>query len=212
MPDIFANWLVLITIFGVALMSPGPDFVMAVRNSVMYSRRAGMFTALGFAAGVAVHMTYTIAGLAAIIAQSVFLFSVLKYIGAGYLFYVGFKALQSKGFAQDTDTAAGAPLPSMSAWHALRSGFITNLFNPKATMFCLALFSQIIHPDYTLTVQTLFGATCVIMTALWFSLVATVLTTPTIKAQFLRCAKWIDRTCGAFFIALGVKLALSKAA
>lgn len=212
MPDIFSNWLLLITIFGIALMSPGPDFVMAVRNSVMYTRRAGIFTALGFAAGVAVHMTYTVAGLAAVIAQSVLLFSILKYIGAGYLFYVGFRALQSKGFAQDPHIADGTTPPSMSNWQALRSGFITNLFNPKATMFCLALFSQIIHPDYSLAVQAMFGATCVVMTALWFSLVATVLTTPAIKARFLRAAKWIDRTCGAFFIALGVKLALSKAA
>jgi threonine/homoserine/homoserine lactone efflux protein len=79
-------------------MSPGPDFVVAVRNAVLYSRATGLMTALGFAAGVAIHVGYTLAGLAALIAHSVILFSIMKYAGAAYLLYMGYKALKSKGF------------------------------------------------------------------------------------------------------------------
>lgn len=212
MTEIFMNWLLLVAVFGVAVASPGPDLVMVIRNSVIYSRRAGVVTALGLGLGVIVHVSYTLAGLAAIIAKSVLLFSVLKYIGAAYLLYVGIKALRSRGMA-NPDTAIETPVvrAEMSDLTALRTGFITNLFNPKATMFFLALFSQIIHPDYSLAVQAVFGLTCVIMVMGWFSGVAVVLNTPAIKARFLKASKWIDRTCGGFFIALGLKLALTKA-
>lgn len=213
MSEILTNWLMLIAIFGVAVISPGPDFVVAVRNSILYSRRVGLWTALGFGCGVIFHVTYTIFGIAALIAQSIVLFNLLKYAGAAYLFYVGFKAIRSKGMsaeAQDDATNPASP-KTMTDMQAFRSGFITNLLNPKATMFFLALFSQILQPDFSMLVQIGYGATCVIMVTVWFSLVATVLTTPAIKARFMKMTKWIDRTCGALFIALGVKLAFTKA-
>lgn len=210
MSEILMNWLLLVTVFGVAVVSPGPDLVMAIRNSMLHSRRAGILTALGFALGVLIHVTYTIAGLAAIIAKSVVLFNILKYIGAAYLLYVGIKALRSTGMDASALSPDAAPRSAMTDLQAVRSGFITNLFNPKATMFFLALFSQIIDPAYSIGIQVTFGLTCAVMVFGWFSLVAVVLNTPAIKAKFMRASKWIDRTCGAFFIALGVRLALTK--
>jgi RhtB (resistance to homoserine/threonine) family protein len=208
MDTFFSNWLMLIVIFTLALASPGPDFVMAVRNSVMGSRRAGIFTAIGFGLGVAVHVSYCLAGLALVISQSVMLFNIIKWIGAAYLFWVGWHALRSNGYTQGDD--AGKDKPAMSALQALRSGFITNLFNPKATLFFLALFTQILSPDIDMTAKAVYGLTCIVMTMIWFSIVATVLTTPRIRAAFLRASKWIDRTCGGLFIALGIKLAVTK--
>lgn len=207
MDPLLANWLILVGVFSIAVASPGPDFVIAVRNSVLYSRRAGILTAIGFAAGVIIHVTYCLGGIALIIAQSVMLFSILKFIGAAYLFYVGIKALRSTGFSGPEIEGERAQISDFSAF---RSGFITNLFNPKATMFFLALFTQIMDPHITLPVQILYGITCVVMTAIWFSIVAVVLTTPAIRARFLRVSGWIDRVCGALLIALGVKLVLTK--
>lgn len=208
MDTFVSNWLLMIAVFSVALASPGPDFVMAVRNSVMGSRKAGIFTAIGFGLGVAIHVAYCLAGLALVISQSVFLFSVIKWIGAAYLFWVGYHALKSKGYVPPEE-GADAP-PAMSAGEALRSGFITNLFNPKATLFFLALFTQILSPDIALGAKVVYGMTCIIMTMLWFSIVATILTAPKIRAAFLRASKWIDRVCGGLFIALSLKLAVTK--
>lgn len=206
------NWILLISIFGVAVISPGPDFVVAIRNSILYSRMVGIFTAIGFALGVMVHVTYTLFGIAAVISQSIILFNLLKYAGAAYLLYIGVKALRSKGFEQnngyDKDQVTGAMNPLQALW----SGFLTNVLNPKATLFFLAVFSQFIGPETTMTSQLIYAGTCVIMTALWFSIVAIVLTNPTIKSVFLRFTKWIDRICGCLLIALGIKLAFSKAA
>jgi len=210
MHDFLLNWSILAGVMAIGLFSPGPDFVMTVKNSIQHSRRVGIFTALGLAAGVAVHVTYCLMGLATIISQSILLFNVFKYIGAAYLFYIGFMALRSKGSTLETDPST-APTQIMSSFNALKSGFITNLFNPKATMFFLALFTQILNPHLPLWTSAIYGATCITMTAIWFSIVATVLTTPTVRARFVRYSKWIDRVCGGVLIALGLRLALTKA-
>lgn len=208
MHEFFLNWLLLVGVFGVALASPGPDFVMAVRNSVMYSRRAGIMTAIGFGLGVSIHVAYCLGGLALIISKSIVAFTILKFIGAGYLFYVGYKALKSKGF--NAEVGEDSKPAFVSDWSAIKSGFITNLFNPKATMFFLALFTQVMNPNAALPIQFLYGLTCILMTMLWFSVVATVLTTPAVRKRFMKFSKWLDRACGGIFIALGIKLVATK--
>lgn len=202
------NWGLLITVFWVALMSPGPDFVVAVRNAVLYSRATGLMTALGFAAGVAVHVGYTLAGLAALIAHSVIAFSILKYAGAAYLFFMAYKALKSKGFEAPSIDGTEQEKRKLSPFKAFRDGFLTNLLNPKATMFFLAIFSQFITPETGHAVQALYGATCIVMTGLWFSFVTLVLTGQRIKSIFLRASRWIDRICGVLLVGLGIRLAL----
>jgi threonine/homoserine/homoserine lactone efflux protein len=137
---------------------------------------------------------------------------VIKYIGAVYLVYIGFKALRSQGFkAMPALSNAEEAQKTMRDVAAFRSGFITNLFNPKATMFFLALFTQVISPETPLYNQFWYGVTCVVMTTGWFSFVALVLTHDVIQHHFLRFTKLIDRVCGGFMVGLGVKLALSKA-
>jgi len=211
MDSLFTNWILLTGIFTMALASPGPDFVIAVRNSITFSRTAGILTAIGFAAGVGVHVTYTLLGLAAIIAQSVFLFSLIKYIGAAYLIYIGIQALRSQGFDTQNSQINEKRKQIITPIQCLWSGFLTNVLNPKATLFFLAVFSQFIDPQTPFTIQVLYGMTCVVMTAIWFSTVAIVLTQPKIKQKFLNFAKWIDKACGCMLIALGIKLALTKA-
>lgn len=211
--EYFSEWVLLVVVFGFAVVAPGPDFVMAVRNSVVFSRRAGLFTAIGFALGACVHVIYSIIGISVLIAKSAFLFSIIKYIGAGYLLYIGVKAIRSKGHnasISDLDEEKSKKKRSMTAFQALRSGFITNVFNPKAIMFFLALFTQILSPDLPISVQIIFGLTCAIMVWVWFSCVALVLTHKRIQNMFLGVSKWIDRVCGGLMIGLGVKLALTK--
>lgn len=209
MDPIITNWLLLAGIHGVAVMSPGPDFVMAVQNSISYSRRAGIMTAIGFALGISVHVTYTLAGLATIITESIFLFNLIKYAGAGYLIYMGAKSLMSSGFNSSESKQAALP-KTMTNFQALRSGFLTNLLNPKVTIFFLAVFSQFMGPQTPLWVQISYAATCVIQTALWFSIVALLMSQNKVRSRFLSFSKWIDRICGGLLIALGLKLALSK--
>lgn len=209
MDTFLTQWLLLVAIFSVVVVSPGPDFVMALQNSLNYGRRAGIMTAIGFGFGVIVHVAYTLAGLAVLIAHSVVLFSTIKYIGAAYLFYVGVKALRSSGW-KDQVATTGENLQKKSDLGSIRDGFITNVLNPKATLFFLALFTQLLTHEMTFLHKFTLGGTCVIMVTAWFTGVAVFMTVPAIRAWFSRISKWLDRVCGVIFIALGLKLAAAR--
>ena len=84
------------TITVLAVVSPGADFAMVTRNSLMLSRRAGVLTAVGIALGVLVHVAYSIAGIGLLIAKSIVLFNALRLIGAGYLVYLGITMLRAQ--------------------------------------------------------------------------------------------------------------------
>lgn len=211
-PSVFLmQWLTLVAVFSLAVVSPGPDFVMAVRNSVLHSRRAGLFTALGFGCGVLIHVTYTVLGIAALIAQSILVFNILKFAGAAYLIWIGLQAIRSKGMHDlDIKDATQPPAALLSDTAAFRSGFLTNVLNPKATLFFLAVFSQIIRSDTPQIWQAIYGLTCAVMVTAWFSMVAVVLTQQHIRARFMKAAQWIDRICGVLLIGLGIKVALAS--
>ncbi len=202
----------MFAVFSVALVSPGPDFVMAVRNSLVHSRRAGIFTALGFGVGVLFHVSYVVLGLAAVIAGSGVLFSLIKYAGAAYLAWMGLRALRSQGIKSSALDAALAAEPARRPFGdiaAFRSGFLTNALNPKVTLFFLAIFSQVIQPGTPALWQAAYGLTCSVMTVAWFSGVAVLLTNARMRQRFAAAAQWIDRTCGALMLTLAVRVVWS---
>lgn len=211
MDAFLTQWLVLVTVSVVAAMSPGPDFVMVLKNALAYGRRTGIVTAIGIGLGAAVHVTYILAGLAAVIAHSGVLFTTLKFVGAAYLFYVGVQALRSTGW-HVPHGLRHVTQPEKSDRAALLMGFWTNVLNPKATLFFLAVFAQVLKPDMTLIQQAIFGLTPIVIVTTWFIGVSIFMTTPQVRAVFVRLSKWVDRVCGVLFIALGVKLLMAKIA
>lgn len=78
--------VIIIHILG--LVSPGPDFVIAVKHSLQYSRATGLWTALGIGLGIIVHVSYCFLGIAFIVSQSILLFNIIKLCGAGYLIFL----------------------------------------------------------------------------------------------------------------------------
>lgn len=147
------EYLAVFTITLFAVISPGPDFAMVTRNSLMLSRRAGIFTALGIGGGILVHVTYTLIGIGLIIQQSLWLFNMIKLIGAAYLIWLGIKMLRAKPTSEQADMGVA----SVSDWVALRTGFLTNALNPKATVFIVSLFMQVVSPQTPLAVQIGYG-------------------------------------------------------
>jgi RhtB (resistance to homoserine/threonine) family protein len=210
MMDSVQIWFMLVGLMMVALASPGPDFVMAVRNSLRYSRIVGVMTALGFACGVLIHVTLVMSGFAVLLQKFPFVFEVLKYAGAGYLLYIGVKSLLSKNVVSHDVQEQDSQVPDFSLWNGFLSGFVTNILNPKALIFFMAVLSQFIHANQSLVFHAVILVTVFSMTFLWFSAVAIFLTTQSIRQKFLRLSQWIDRICGVALIALGLKLALTK--
>tara|TARA_R110001592_G_scaffold29350_9_gene106625 strand:- start:43182 stop:43820 length:639 start_codon:yes stop_codon:yes gene_type:complete len=209
----FLQWILMAAVQLAATMSPGPAFVVAVRNAMAYNRPIGILTALGLACGVAAHVIFVLAGISFLIAKSVFLFNFIKYAGAAYLFYIGVKALIFSKKKEDTQNAVQNSVPDkplISGYKAVLNGFLTNLLNPKAVVFFTAVYTQFIDLSTPVFMHLAYGVTSVAIEFLWFAGVAIVLTNPAVKSKFMKIMHWIERGCGGLMIGLGVKLALTK--
>ena len=197
----------LITAIGlihlVALVSPGPDFVVACRNSLLYSRTIGIYTAVGFGLGICVHISYAVFGLSWLIANNELIFTVIQYLGAFYLMLIGiqsFRSFQQSQIGQETTTASSR----ISPFRAVRIGFITNVLNPKATLFFLGLFSTMLNPTVSELTLVVIAVLLVVTTILWFSLVALLISHPRFTTTLKRYEKTVHRFFGVLLIGIGV--------
>lgn len=197
--------LLVITITILAVLSPGADFALVTRNSLLLSRRHGVFTALGIGLGVMVHIGYSLLGVGVLLQQSLLWFTGLKIAGALYLIYLGIKLLRSPEQRPGEEPADGA---RMSTWGALRSGFLTNALNPKTMIFVLSLFMQVIQPGTALPVQIGYGAIIVLAHVLWFVLVALFFSAPAIAGRLLAYKRRIDQLFGAVLVGFGLLLSV----
>ena len=202
-----SDWLTVFGFGAIAIITPGPDFALTLRSSLIHSKRTGVYTAVGVGVGNLVHATYSLVGIGAIISQSILLFSLLKWAGAAYLIYLGIKSLQAK---KTVASMTAIRQRDISIWAAFRIGFIGNLLNPKATLFFLALFTQIVRPSTPIAVQAVYGFTVAALSLVWFALVAVVISKEAFKKRILSISHWLERLTGAALIALGLRLAVAE--
>lgn len=210
------EFLTIVVAHALAVASPGPDFAIVLRQSLVHGRRAAIWTSLGIGTGITLHITYSLLGMGLLLRSSATAFQVLKYAGAAYLAWIGLQALRARPRAA---TAAGPLAPaavtpgveaSADARRAFVTGFLTNALNPKATLFFLALFPMAVSPTTPRLVQAGYGLWVVGYTAAWFCFVALVFTRPEIRQRFLRQGHWIDRALGVVFLAFAASLAFSS--
>ena len=189
-----------------AVASPGPDFAVVFRESLVHGRRSAVVTSLGVGAGILVHVTYALLGVALLIAETPALFTALKYVGAAYLAWIGFKGLRAtRAGKPDAQTRLVGSAPS--GWQSFRLGFLTNALNPKATLFFLALFSVIIAASTPNPVRALYGGYMATATAAWFSLLSFLLGSRKVRELFANYSHWVERGMGLLLIALAIQLA-----
>lgn len=198
----------VVVIHLLAVISPGPDFIMCVRNSLAYSRKIGIWTAIGFGIGIAGHIFYSLAGLALLISKSILLFNSIKFLGAGYLIYIGFRSLVSKSSKIKIDELQKKE--NISSLAAIKIGFLTNILNPKATLLFLSLFTLVISPNTPVPVMGVVSIIMIINTILWFSFVAIFITQNKIRLIFEKYQNIFSKTLGGLLIALGIRVAFAK--
>jgi RhtB (resistance to homoserine/threonine) family protein len=190
-----------------AVMSPGPDFIMVTRNSLLYSKKVGLATAFGIAVGIIWWICASVLGISYLVSRMIFLFTALKWGGALYLVYLGVKGLCAKR----TEIAATAEVKSarqMSVMSAFRIGILTNVLNPKCALFFMSLFSIVVTRKTPLIYQWCYGGEIAVIALVWFSLLATILSAERVRHYFEQASVWLERVTGAILIALGVKVAL----
>lgn len=198
---IAAGWLLNLT--------PGPDVLYIVSHGLRSGARAGMVAALGIVSGCFVHVFAAAAGLSALLATSATAFTVLKWIGAAYLLWMGLKLLFSRGGRLDLSNALP---PETDLWAVWRRGFLTNVLNPKVALFFLAFVPQFIQPDAAhpavsfLLLGVLFNLNSLPINFGYAWLAAW-------AARRLhtlqRAMHWMDRAAGVLFIGFGLRLAFA---
>lgn len=201
----------LMAVFSFAIVVPGADTAMVMRQAVVHGRRAAVLTSFGIGTSLMFHVTYTILGLGLIISQSIMLFNVIKWAGAAYLIYLGIQSLRAGKVTIDTGEMEKVERKAQTSLEAFTLGFLANALNPKPVIFFLSIFSAVVSHETPAAVKFGYGlvmASCLIA---WFVAVSVFLTAPGMRVAFENASKWINRVSGAVFIGLGLKLAAEKA-
>jgi RhtB (resistance to homoserine/threonine) family protein len=208
-PSYWGEFATLAGLHALAVASPGPDFALVLRQSIVHGRRTAIATSLGIGSGITLHVAYCVLGLAWIVQASPVAFTALKFVGAGYLAWIGLQALRARPRNADAGKSGDAA-PGPPPRQAFLAGFLTNATNIKATLFFASVFTVVVDPRTPRLVQSAYGAWMVVATASWFTLVSLFFTQPGVRAGFLRFGHWFDRTMGVVLIALGVRLLLTS--
>lgn len=199
---------VVISISALAVISPGSDFAMVTKNTISYGRHAGYLTALGIALSTWVHTLYCLVGIALIISKTPLLFSSIKYLGIAYLLYIGISTFRSKfNPQQNTD----GKVSSATLIAALKQGFLSNVTNPKTTLFYLSLFTMVVSKSTPLIVQIMYGLIICVLHLIWFGLISYLISHPKIKSKFDKNVNVVNKLIGVVLVLIAVRLFISLA-
>ncbi len=205
-------WWMFFTAALLLNLAPGPDLLFVLSRTLSGGRRVGLAAACGVCSGALVHVSAAALGLSAILATSALAFSLVKYVGAAYLLYLGFQALRSAGDGLPQELARA---PRCSAWQAYRQGILVDILNPKAAIFFMAFLPQFVRPDQGAVALQLFGlGLLVVLVAIMveggFVLLAA-RASSALRAS-PRVGRWLDRALGSVLIGLGIRLGLAERA
>ena len=198
------SFLTLGIIMFLGAMLPGADFAIVTKNSLLHSRKAGLYTALGIGTAIWVHMTYCVLGLAVVIQKSSWIFHTIQYIGALYLVYLGVMLLKPHAIKNiDSNTGVSQSTP-LSNGQAFRQGFICNLLNPKATLFFLTIFSAIATTQTTLLLNLAYAVEIFLTAMLWFCSLVYLISHKRVTAWLSKSTKMIEKILGVVLLGLAV--------
>ena len=249
--EFWHGFLLITSVHLLAAASPGPDFVLVSQQTLAKGRRTGLICSFGITLGLAVHIIYSVLGLATVIAHSQPLLTAIKWLGGSYLIYLGWQGIQAKpkkpsDLAASTNAAVSknsvidvsqsataeqvppftnenlltkspstknlsekkSSINTDSTFAILRRGFFCNVFNPKAPVYFVAIFTLVLSPGIPLWQLAIYGVWMMVLQMAWFSTVVMLLSIPAIHRRFQRFEHWIDRVLGTAMIVLGLNLIL----
>jgi RhtB (resistance to homoserine/threonine) family protein len=202
-------WPFLVAV-GLLTISPGPDTMLVLRNTLRGGRRDGLRTTAGISAGLLVHATLSALGLSLILVRSAAAFDVVKLAGAAYLVWLGAQSLRTA--LRPAEPAAAVP-EGFAAGRArpLREGLLTNLLNPKVAVFYLAFLPQFIGPgDPVLATSLMLAAIHIAMGLVWLSIVSAAVDRAQRFVTRGAARRWLHGACGVVLVGLGLRLALAR--
>ncbi|UFS70590.1 LysE family translocator [Geomonas sp. RF6] len=203
-----AYWTVFLGTALALCLSPGPDLLYVISRSIAQGTKVGLASAAGLWIGAFIHVLAVAFGLSALLVASTAAFTVVKYLGAAYLAYLGIQSLFSRGASFSLPAVETSKLTPAQA---LRQGILVDLLNPKVAIFFMAFLPQFVRPHRGNTsLQLIILGVIVIAVAIpieSFFVVAASRTTGFFR-QHPRTSLWLDRALGSVLVSLGIRLAL----
>ena len=192
-----SQWWPLALVCLLGAMSPGPSLAIVVRHTVTSGTRAGVICAVAHGFGIYLWAALMVSGLGALLLAQPTWFEGLRALGAGFLLYLGCRALMAHRGA-----SANAIEANSGSGKAATEGLVIALSNPKVAVFFAALFSQFIQPDATVKTQLIIATTAAVIDALWYTVVAVLLSRPAWSGRFMQHGGLLDRGFGVILIVL----------
>lgn len=198
------SWLALAAICVMGAISPGPSLALIIRNTVQGGQGHGVATALGHGLGVGIYALITALGLAVLITQTPLLFDIIRYGGAAFLAWLGIKALLAKPVSGGGEEESHGLKGRQGAFE----GFMVAFLNPQLAIFFIALFSQLVHADTGWREGGIMMLTAGGIDALWYVLVALVLSRGPVLAWLKAKSFLIDKLSGLVLLGLALKVVI----
>lgn len=195
-------WLSLLAICCLGAMSPGPSLAVVLKQTVGNSRSHGLAASWFHAIGVGLWAFATISGLAILVAESEIAFKAITWLGAGYLAWIGVKAIRA-GKGSTFTVKSGEKASILTAGI---EGATISILNPKLAIFFIALFSQFVSPDATLADQLIMTATAALVDGLWYSIVTLLLSHGPILKTLQDRSQLVNRLTGGILIGLAARV------
>ena len=203
-------WIVFLSAALVLNLVPGPDLIYILSRTIAQGFRIGVASSLGVCTGALFHVLAAALGLSAVLATSAFAFSVVKYLGAAYLIFLGIQALRSGAPLLEV---SACNLPSITPWAAFRQAVLVDVLNPKVAIFFMAFLPQFVRAEIGHPALQIIGLGLLVI----FIGAAVELTFVFMAARVTRYLRantrigvWLERLLGSIFLSLGVRLVLSE--
>ncbi len=206
--DNFALISTTLTIHILAWLTPGPLFVLIIRNSLVYSRKTGFWTALGFSLGNFVHIVCAVFGISVIIQSSELAFSILKFLGAGYLLYLGIKTLLLKIETQKVDTLNKHK--DISKLSAIKIGFLTNILSTGAYLFFASIFATLLSAGASSWTVFFLAIAMPLNTFVMASVLSIFFTQERVKSVYVRYQSVLNKCLGALLVLFALVAVMRK--
>lgn len=203
------NCLLLIGVLFLGMASPGPDFLLVLKNACSGNRRFANGTAVGITLGIVLHLAYCALGLGLLISKSIIAYNFVKYAGACYLIFIGIKSLFSRAENQVDFHVPHAVSKGQSFARGVKEGFLCNALNPKVTVFFVSVISQFFQPETNLLEMSLYCALIIILNTLYWLLMVSLLQKNIVQSFVASARSVIDRAFGALLLAIGVRVAFA---
>ncbi len=198
-----SSWLSLLAVCVLGAISPGPSLAAVMKNTVQGSRLHGIVAAVSHAIGIGLYTFLVAAGLALVITETPWLLHFMTYAGASYLIWMGYKAITSKTSIISEQGVAGDQL---SLKQSAIDGFLISFLNPKIAVFFLALFSQFVNTESTLTTKLLMALLATLCDVIWYVIVACIAGHGKILPALRKRALLVNRLCGGLLIIVALRI------